>query len=375
MLKEILNLYLLTPIRRWMDRVFPLKIKPRSIFLILFLLLLALCIYSIPQGHFKVGFTEAYHNLYKTIMGLVPDWWTQSDRFVAAGEYTRDERVSRILLQNYLPRTAGAVLVGASLAAAGSVYQGIFRNPLVSPDLLGASAGAAFGGALGLFLNGGTITTTTMLYAFVFGMLAVGIVYLVSLSTQGEQNLTLLLGGVMIGSLFHAGITALKTFAPDDDVLPSITYWLMGAISPGFKLQQLKYLVIPVAVGLFILMLMRWKFNLLTVGEEEARSMGINPTRVKGMAIIGATLVTSASVALCGTIGWVGLVIPHFVRRLVGPDFRVLLPASMLVGGIAVLLLDNLVLIGTRILPMGVYTGFIGVPFYLALLMDRRQRS
>ncbi len=348
-------------------------IKPGTILLVLSVLLAILWVYSVPKGHFPIGFGEAYTVLFHKLTGGIPDWWSEAGRFVFISEFSREEQVSGTLLGSYLPRTTGAVLVGASLAAAGAVFQGIFRNPLVSPDLLGASSGAAFGGALGIFFYWGGAASLTA--AFAFGSLAVLVVYLISLaSDRDNQTLILLLAGVMISSLFHAGIMALKFFSPDDEQLPAITFWLMGMIYPRFGIEELKYIVLPVGAGLTLLFLLRWQINLLTAGEDEARSMGVNPVLARGSAILAATLVTAACVAVCGIIGWVGLVIPHFVRKLVGPDYRVLLPASMIVGGMAVLLLDNAALAGNRIMPLGVFTGFIGVPFYLILLMDRRRQ-
>ena len=347
-------------------------IRPGIVLLILGVLLAGLCICSIPG---RWGFAEAYSVIFKKLLGQIPDWWNEAGRFVFLTELTDEEVISKSLTLYYLPRVAGAVLVGASLAAAGGVYQGIFQNPLVSPDLLGASAGAAFGGALAIFMAWGGIQS--ILVAFAFGMLAVMIVYMISLASgiaRENQTLTLLLAGVMVSSLFHAGINMLKAFVPDDNTLPSLTFWLMGAISPGFGLRHLSYIVIPVLIGLLMLFILRWKINLLTVGEDEAKSMGVNPVLVRGLAILAATLVTSASVAVCGTIGWVGLVIPHFVRKLIGSDYRVLLPASMIVGGMAVLLLDNLARLSNPVMPLGVYTGLVGVPFYLVLLLGGRRQ-
>ena len=358
--------------KRGRDRLAVLRSRPGIVLLILFLLLVALYIYSVPKGHYTMSFSEAYGILFKKLAGLIPNWWDSSDHVVFLDQLSREEVASKMLLRTYLPRTAGAVLVGASLAAAGAVYQGIFRNPLVSPDLLGASAGAAFGGALSIFLYWGG--TKSLMAAFLCGLIAVTVVYLISLVSRGEQTLTLLLGGVMISSLFHAGITVLKFLAPDDNALPSLTFWLMGAVSNGFRSEQLRYIVAPVAIGLLILFLLRWKINLLTVGEEEAKSMGTNPVWVRAVAILAATLVTAATVAVCGTIGWIGLVVPHLMRKLVGPDFRVLLPASMIAGGMVLLLLDNIALMGNPTTPLGVLTGFVGVPFYLILLMDRRRQ-
>jgi iron complex transport system permease protein len=330
---------------------------------VLGLLALLVCFCSFPMGGGRVGFWEAYRILWQTVCGAIPNGWK------LASFASHEQIVSRILTQNYLPRLAGSLLVGGSLAASGAAYQGIFRNPLVSPDLLGASSGAAFGGALGLFF--GWSAAKSVAAAFVCGLLAVLAVYLISFATRDDQPLTMLLAGVMISSIFHAGITAMKTFA-DDDTLPAITFWLLGSISPGFDLHALKKIILPVAAGLIVLYRLRWKVNLATLGDDEARSLGINPMLLRGITIFAATLITSACVAVCGSIGWVGLVVPHLMRRFVGRDYRALLPASILTGGIVVLLLDDLALIGPAVTPLGVFTGFIGVPFYIALLLNRR---
>lgn len=346
-----------------------LGFSPKAIIGILIVLLVLLMVISVPYRN--MGLEEAYYVLYQDAIGGISKWWENEERMVFAAERTREESLVRILYNWNLPRTLGAVLVGGSLAAAGAVYQGIFRNPLVSPDLLGASSGAAFGGALAIFFYWTGVKS--LLVAFACSLLAVLIVYLISLAVRENQTLTLLLAGIMVSSLFSAGINVLKTFAPADTTIPSIVFWLMGAISPGFNMRSLQYLILPVFIGLLILYVLRWKINLMTLGEDEARSMGINPVIIRGIVIFAATLITAASVSICGTIGWVGLVVPHVVRKLVGPDFRVLLPASVVLGGIIVLFLDNMALMHNPVMPLGVFTGFVGVPFYLLLLLDRRK--
>ena len=357
----------------------PFRLKPAGVLLLLLLVLVALAALSLPVGNYSMSLSEAWGTLLQRLLGKLPHWWEEYSYNQLAGmgfflENFREEEVrSRMLFQYNLPRMAGAILVGASLSSAGAVYQGIFRNPLVSPDLLGASSGAAFGGALSIFCYWGGYTGLAV--SFGFGMIAVVLVYSISLLSRDNQIFTMILAGIMVSSIFHAGISVLKIFVPSDEALPGLTAWLMGAISPGFKLKHLKLLFLPVLAALTVLMLLRWKINILTAGEDEARSMGIHPALYRGLAIFAATLATSASVSICGSIGWVGLVIPHLARSLVGPDFRVLLPASMLAGGIAVLFLDNIALQWNPVMPLGALTGFIGVPFYLILLMDRRRKK
>ena len=232
------------------------------------------------------------------------------------------------LLLSRLTETAAA-LIGAALAAAGVSYQGMFRNPMVSPDILGASTGAGFGAALAILLGAGYFGIS--MSAFVFGLLAVAAAYAVSCMSRTNQTIALILSGMMVSSLFSAGTSYLKLVADTQQQLPAITYWLMGSLS-SIKPRDVLFLVIPVTLGLVPLLILSWRMNLLTLGEEEARSMGVNTRLLRFTVILCATLLTASSVAVSGMIGWVGLVIPHFCRMLFGYDYRRLIPAAAFVG-------------------------------------------
>ena len=267
-----------------------------------------------------------------------------------------------------LPRILCAVLVGAALSAAGASYQGMFRNPMVSPDLLGASTGAGFGAALAILLSFSYFGITLM--AFVFGLGAVLLAYTVSRFSRLERTLSMVLSGVMIGSLFSAGTSFVKLVADTEDQLPAITYWLMGSLS-AVKGRDTLFAFVPIALGLIPLFLLRWRVNLLTVSEAEARSMGIHTDRLRAVVILCATLVTSASVAVSGMIGWVGLVIPHFSRLLFGYDYRRLIPASILMGGTFLLIVDDIARVAaTAELPLGILTSFVGAPVFIWMILS-----
>ena len=274
-----------------------------------------------------------------------------------------------------MPRILCALLVGAALSTAGASYQGMFRNPMVSPDLLGASTGAGFGAALAILLSCSYFGITAM--AFCFGMAAVGLAYTVSRFSRLESTLSMVLSGVMISSLFSACTSFVKLVADTEDQLPAITYWLMGSLS-SVKGKDTLFAFVPILIGLVPLMLLRWRINLLTVSEAEARSMGIHTDRLRAVVILCATLVTSASVAVSGMIGWVGLVIPHFARLLFGYDYRRLIPASVLMGGAFLLLVDDIArVVSTQDLPLGILTSFVGAPVFIWMILTgggRRER-
>ncbi len=277
------------------------------------------------------------------------------------------ERVETVLINIRLPRVVLACLVGCSLSAAGAAYQGVFQNPMAAPDILGASAGAAFGAALAILNYGSSFTIT--ISAFFFSLVTVFIVYAISRRVKGKSILGLILAGIVIGSLFSAATSFIKLVADPNDQLPAITYWLMGSLA-GAKTGDIKFAFLPMAVGLVPLLLLRWRMNVLTMGDDEAKTMGINANQIRLAVIVCSTLTTAASVAVSGMIGWVGLVIPHLARRLVGNNYNHLMPASILIGAIFLLWVDNIArnLLTTEI-PLGILTAFIGAPFFIYLII------
>ncbi|MBR0508331.1 MAG: iron ABC transporter permease [Clostridia bacterium] len=270
-----------------------------------------------------------------------------------------------------LPRVLLACMVGCSLSAAGATFQGVFQNPMASPDILGASGGAAFGAALAILL--GLSSAFITLFAFAGALLTVALVFLIARRAPGQRTVNLILAGIMIGSLFSAGTSYLKLVADPSNQLPAITYWLMGSLS-GTKHVTVSTAAIPMAIGLVPLLLFRWRLNVLSLGDSEARALGVNVGALRAALILCATLVTAASIAVSGTIGWVGLVIPHLCRRLVGNDHRTLLPCSMLVGASFLLVVDDVSrnLLATEI-PIGILTAVVGAPFFIWLLLRKEK--
>lgn len=278
-----------------------------------------------------------------------------------------ESREAAVVFLIRLPRIIAAALIGAALSTAGVSYQGMFRNPMVSPDILGASTGACFGAALSIFLGFNAFGIT--LTAFLCGLAAVFLAYLVSCHSKLNATLALVLGGIMIGSLFSAGTSFIKLIADTNDQLPAITYWLMGSLA-STKQSDLPFTIIPILIGFLPLLLLRWRINLLTVGEDEAQSLGINTGRLRLIVIFCATLMTAACVAISGMIGWVGLVIPHICRLIFGYDYRRLIPASALMGATFLIIVDNVARIAmTSEIPIGILTSFIGAPMFIYLIL------
>lgn len=283
------------------------------------------------------------------------------------------DTLSAVLFRIRLPRILLAMLVGAALSTAGTCYQSVFQNPMAAPDILGASSGAAFGAALGILLHVPTLWIT--LFAFAGGLLSIGLVYLVGIHASGKRIVNLILAGVMISSLFSAGTSLIKLVADPVDALPAITYWLMGSLA-GATMREVWFLLVPFLLAVIPLLLLRWRLNLLTLGDDEARSMGVAPNTLRTVVLLLATLLTAASVSVSGMIGWVGLVIPHLSRKLVGNDHRALLPTSVLFGALFLLLTDNLsrTLFAVEI-PIGILTAFVGAPFFLYLLIRKEAKQ
>lgn len=287
-------------------------------------------------------------------------------------EATYEHAVETAVYQVRLPRLLCCVFAGMALSVSGAAYQGVFRNPMVSPDLLGASSGAAFGACCAILLS--TSTLVMHVTAFVFGIGAVALTYAVSsvISRQTRSTITLVLTGMVVSSLFNAGVSITKTLADTDSKLGELTFWLMGSMT-HMRPKTILILIIPVVIGLAPMLLFSYRLNLLSFGDEEARTLGVNVNAMRTLFIFGATLATSASVSACGMVGWIGLVIPHFVRLLVGPDYHKLLPATALAGGLFLILVDNITRIFFQVeVAIGILTALIGAPVFLILLVQRK---
>jgi iron complex transport system permease protein len=288
------------------------------------------------------------------------------------GESGVPQAVETVIWQIRLPRIVAAVLVGAALAASGATYQGLFRNPLVSPDILGVAAGSGLGAVLGIFLS--LPVAAVQIIAFLGGLGAVVIVYGIGAAMRGRDPvLVLVLAGVAMGTLLGAAISLVKVFADPYNQLPAITFWLLGSLT-SVTLPDLRGVLPAVLVGLVPLYLLRWRMNLMSLGDEEARALGAE-TRVLRILFVGAaTLMTSAAVSISGIIGWIGLIIPHVARLIAGPEFSRLLPVAMLLGAGYLLAVDTLARTMAAIeVPIGILTAFIGAPFFLWLLATARR--
>ncbi len=324
------------------------------------LLLLVLVVLSLNMGRYPITPGQVLHM-------LLPDLGK------SIGLPETDGQMQAIFFQVRLPRIVLACLVGCCLSAAGAVYQGIFHNPMAAPDVLGASAGAAFGAALAILLEGSKRDITAS--AFLFSLISVGLVLFIGRRGKGRQVLTLILSGIMIGSLFSACTSFVKLVADPNDQLPAITYWLMGSLA-GAQPSDVQFITIPMLLGMLPLYLLRWRINVLTLGEEEARAMGVHTGAVRMVVILSATLITASSVAVSGMIGWVGLVIPHLARKLAGPNYSRLLPATMLAGAIFLLIVDNVSRnVWVSEVPIGILTALIGAPFFLSLILKNGGNS
>jgi iron complex transport system permease protein len=280
--------------------------------------------------------------------------------------------VDTVILNVRGPRIAAAILVGAALAAAGAAYQGLFRNPLVSPDILGVSTGAALGAVIGIYLSLGVVAIQTL--AFVMGLGAVVVVYFVGAALRRHDPvLVLVLAGIVIGTLLGSCVSMLKYLADPYNQLPAITFWLLGSLA-SVTMGDVGAVAPSVVLGLVPLVLLRWRMNVMTLGEDEARALGVDTRRLRLAVVAAATLMTAGVVSISGVVGWIGLLIPHLARFLVGPDFRRLLPASILLGSGYLLAVDTLARTVARIeIPLGVLTAFIGAPFFIWVLAASRR--
>jgi iron complex transport system permease protein len=275
-------------------------------------------------------------------------------------------RMEAVFFNVRLPRIIMACLVGTSLAAAGASYQGVFQNPLAAPDILGASSGAATGATLAILLRLPAFLVT--IFAFCASLITIALVMFIGDRARGKKIVGLILAGLMVSSLHSAANSFMKLVADPNNVLPEIVYWLMGSIAKT-RPESVRFVIVPMALGLVPLFVFRWRINLLTLGDDEAQSMGVNVRAYRALVIVCSTLITAAAVSVSGIIGWAGLVIPHLTRRLVGNNYSRLMPVSMIFGALFLLLIDNVSrnLFSTEI-PLGILTSIVGAPFFLWLI-------
>ena len=323
--------------------------------IVLFLLLLVLVIVCLCVGKYSISPGECLHILSGKIFNFQADW---------------DKMDEKLLLGVRLPRTLAAVIVGAALSLSGAVYQGIFKNPLVSPDFLGVSSGACVGAAAAILLS--MSAGFIQVLAFAGGIAAVALTVMIPKAMRSDSNIMLVLAGIIVSGAMSSVLGFIKYIADPDTELAAITYWQLGSFAYVDKQALLGILPLSAAAAA-ILLAMSWWINILSLGEQEARSLGANITLLRGTCIVCSTVLTAGAVCISGTIGWIGLVIPHFGRMIAGSDNRTLLPATCFIGGIFMLVVDTVTrMIGPAEMPISILTGIIGAPFYAWLLYRQR---
>lgn len=321
---------------------------------ILFFLLCATVLGSLALGRYPVSLVDLGR-----FLGLGPEMDPDQMRLTRT-----------LILDIRLPRILAAVCVGASLAASGAAFQAMFVNPLVSPGLLGVLAGASLGAALGMVFSSRWLVVQGSTFAF--GLLAVGLALLMARMYRGDRLLLLVLSGIVVSALFTALLSLVKYMADPYDQLPAITYWLMGGFSLVTR-DSMLFIGPAMFLGIGVILSLSGYLNVLTMGDEEARALGVRVTLVRAVLILAATLVSSLTVVAGGVIGWVGLIIPHVGRMLAGPDNRVLLPVSVLLGALYLLVMDNLSrLIFPVEIPLGILTAILGIPVFAMALRSSR---
>ncbi len=324
----------------------------------LLLVMVALILLALSLGRYPISIHEIFLILESRILGV---------------ELLLQPASETVIFDIRIPRIMAALLIGTALSVSGVAYQGIFRNPLVSPDILGVSAGAGFGATLAILCSWGSMGIA--LSAFAFGLLSVLLSYLIGncIRNSSEFSLVLVLSGMLIGTIFSSMVSFLKCIADPYNKLPAITYWLMGSLG-AIKMGDVYIIALPIVLGIIPLWILRWELNLLVFGDEEAQTMGIDTRRLRMIVIICATLLTAAAVSVSGMIGWVGLIIPHLARALVGPNYQKLLPVTILVGSFFLLIVDTLArTLMPMEVPIGILTSLIGAPFFIYLLTHTRR--
>lgn len=332
--------------------------KKKSIYVLLLLAPLVIIFFSLFIGRYPVSIDMVL----KVLLARITDFFN-----IPVIDWKIPDIYQTLIWDIRMPRALLGALVGGCLAVSGAAFQGLFRNPLVSSGILGVSSGAGFGAALAILLFP-AVTPAVYIFAFSFGLLAVLLSYLIGRVYNATPTIMLVLGGVIVSAVFSALISFAKYVADPYEQLPAIVFWLMGSLASA-RYQDILIAGIPMLVGIVGLMLIRWRINVLSMGDKEAHTLGVNLAVDKGMVIICATLATAGAVCVSGIIGWVGLVIPHIARMLVGNDNRVLIPASLSIGACFLVLVDNLgrMLTGAEI-PLGVLTALVGGPFFVWLL-------
>lgn len=289
-----------------------------------------------------------------------------------AGTGEKPTAMENVIFVLRIPRIIGAIVIGAALSLSGAVYQSVFKNPLVSPDILGVSSGASVGAATAILLGGNLISMQLM--AFAVGLLSVLLSTAIPRILRNNSNLMLVLSGTIVGGFMCSILGVLKFIAEEDTELSSIIYWQMGSVQ-SVKMDTLLYVAPIFIVGAVILVLLSWQLNILSFGENEARTLGVNLKWLRGITIVISSMLTASAVSISGTIGWIGLIIPHLGRLCVGSDNTKMIPCAMLMGGLFLLLMDTIARTVTSLeVPLSILTGLIGAPIYAWLLWKQKAK-
>ena len=321
------------------------------------LVVLLIAVFSLATGRYGVPPVEVARLLLGQVLPIEQTWYPQEASAVL------DVRMPRVLL---------ALLVGGGLALGGAVLQGVFRNPLVSPEVIGVSAGASFGGVLALVLSLGSAALVGG--AFLTGLAALVLVLAIARLASGSPLLMVVLGGVVVSAFFSALVSLLSFVADPYETLPAVTFWLLGSLATA-SYGKVLVAAVPIGLGVVIALALRWRLNILSLGEEDAAALGVPPRLTRNVLLVAVALIAAGAVAVSGVVGWVGLVVPHICRLIVGGDHRVLLPASLLVGAGYLLLIDTLSRsLTSSELPLGILTAIIGAPFFVLLLSRFRKQ-
>lgn len=340
-----------------MNRESSKRYRNGTLFLLLLLLVTAVC--AVLVGQYTVSLSDFYKIITAKFNGTIDSSLKSS---------------AHVIFQVRIPRIILAGMVGAGLSISGSALQGTFQNPLVSPDLLGVCSGAGFGAALGILLWNGTDLFTPIL-SLAFGLASILLVFFLAGVKNNSETLSVVLGGIIVSSIFTALISLIKYVADSSETLPAITFWQMGSFANA-TYRDIGISFVPVVSGIVGLLLLRWKINLLSLGDEDCYTLGINPNRTRWMIILFTTLTTAGCVTVSGVIGWVGLVIPHICRKIVGVNHGYLLPTSCLVGAIFMILVDSAARILTSAeIPIGILTALIGAPFFAAIYHKGKKKG
>jgi iron complex transport system permease protein len=328
---------------------------PGTLLLILTLLLVAVATASLMLGQLSIA------------PGMIVKMFASA---VLPIEKTWAPTLESILFDVRVPRLLAGLLVGAGLSVSGAAFQGLFRNPLVSPHILGVSAGAGLGAAVAILFFDNILAVQVL--SFVFGLIAVLMTYSLSRVYRSTPVLMLVLSGIIVGALFSASTSLIKYVADPVNEMPSIVFWLLGSLNNASNRDMV--VVGPIIlVGITVLLLIRWRINLLAMGEEDARALGVDTGRIRATVILCATMISAAAVSIGGIIGWIGLVIPHIGRILAGPDNKVLLPVTVLVGAAYLVAVDTIARTAMEMeIPIGILTAMVGAPIFAYLLRKNR---